>query len=84
MPREPTDDALVNVGDRDLGQRQPVREVAGYTVIAPHRQGSMSRLQQMARELRHPWGKILHMHALPPGAAILIRLGHSMLPSRCH
>jgi hypothetical protein len=82
MPREPTDDGLVNIGDRDLGQRQPVREVAGYTVIAPHCQGSIPCLQKMARELRHPWGKIAHMHA--PGAAILIRLGHSMLPSRCH
>jgi len=82
MPREPTDDGLVDIGDRDLGQRQPMREVAGYTVIAPHRQGSMPRLQQMARELRHPWGKMVHMHG-PPGGAILIRLGHSMLPSHC-
>src|SRR5262245_31967667 len=84
MPREPSDDAFVNLGDRDLDQRQPVREVAGYTLIAPHRQGSMPRLQQMVRELHHPWGKIVHMRMLPPGAAILVRLGHSMLPSRCH
>src|SRR5215831_737506 len=82
MPREPTDDGLVDIGDRDLGQRQPMREVAGYTVIAPHRQGSMPRLQQMVPELRHPWGKMVHMHG-PPGGAILIRLGHSMLPSHC-
>src|SRR5262249_34221329 len=34
MPREPSDDAFVNLGDRDLDQRQPVRKVAGYTLIA--------------------------------------------------
>jgi hypothetical protein len=84
MPREPLDNGFVDVGDRDLGQRQPMREVAGCTVVAPHCQGSMPRVRQMARELRHPWGKVVRMHAPPPGASILIRIGHSMLPSRCH
>jgi hypothetical protein len=28
MLREPTDDSLVNIDDRDLGQREPVREMA--------------------------------------------------------
>ena len=38
----------------------------------------------MARELRYPWGKIVRMHAPRSGAAILIRLGHSMFPSSCN
>lgn len=84
VPREPIDDGLVDVGDRDLGQRQPMREVASCTVISPHCQDSAPRLRQMARELCHPWGKIVRMHAPPPGAAILIRLSHPMLPSPCH
>jgi len=84
MPRETINDALVDVGDRDLDQRQPVPEVAGQTFIAVDCQQGMPSLRQMARELRHPWGEIVRMHAPPPGAAILICLGHSMFPSGCH
>jgi hypothetical protein len=64
MPCKPTNDGLVNVGDRDLGELQPVREVSGYGVVPPHCQGSMPRVQQIVRELCHPWGWPVCMCAL--------------------
>jgi hypothetical protein len=76
MPREPIDNGFVDVGDRDLRLRQPMGKVANCTVIEPHGQGGISRVREMVRELRHPRGKIVRMHAPSPGAPILIRLGH--------
>jgi hypothetical protein len=84
MLREAIDDGLVDVGDRDLGFQQPMREVASCIIVALHRQARVPELPQATCELRHPGSELARIHALPSGAAILIRLGHSMLPSRCH
>lgn len=40
MPSEPIGDAIIDISDCDLGQRQPLREVTGCSVIAAHRQAS--------------------------------------------
>jgi hypothetical protein len=76
MPREAIDNGFVDVGDWDLRLRQPMGKVANCTVIEPHRQGGISRVREMVRELRHPRGKIVRMHAPSQGAPILISLGH--------
>ena len=84
VSRKATNDALIDVGDRDLGLRQPLREVAGRTIKASHSQIRMPRLPQMARELRNQRGNIARIHAQPPAAVIFTRLDHALLPSRCH
>ena len=45
MPREPIDDSTIDIGDRDLDQRQPLREMTGCSVIAAHRQARMPQLR---------------------------------------
>ena len=82
MPREPINDGLVNVGDSDLSERQPVREVSGDGVVTTRSLDSIPRVQQIARELCHPWGRLVYMRALSGAASIC--LTHSMLSSRCH
>ncbi len=83
VPREATDDDLVDVGDRSLYLHQPVREVAGGAIKASHGKVRIPSLRQLARELRHQRGKIARIHAPAPTAPTFTRLDHAMLPYRC-
>jgi hypothetical protein len=72
MPCKQTDDGIINVGNRDLGQSQPLRDVTGCRVIAPHRQGRVPQIRKVARELRQKVGEIASIHAPLLSAARLI------------
>ena len=45
MPSEPINDGVIDLDNRDLGQRQPLRHVPSRGFIAAHRQSRMTQLR---------------------------------------